>query len=97
MNERQDEAWAVTQKLHGSTSQDADNHASKFAREEFYQMSHQIAADKIVAADENLWTLFKKPSYRRRMFVAFLTMFGCESTAILVVYSMYPTILFRST
>lgn len=92
MNERRDEAWAVTQKLHGSPSE-ADSHGSQFAREEFYQMSHQIAADKITAANENLWTLFKKPSYRRRMLVAFLTMFGCESTAILVVYSTYLLIL----
>ncbi len=87
MKGRSDEAWHITAKLHGGVH-DTDSHASIFAKEEFYQMSQQVAADTQMASGENLWTLFKKPSYRRRMICGFITMFGAESTGILVIYSM---------
>jgi hypothetical protein len=87
MQGRNDEAWAVTAKLHGTSDEKTDSHAHSFAREEFYQMSQQVATDKRQAANESLWTLFSKPSYRKRMICAFLMMFASESTGILVVYS----------
>jgi hypothetical protein len=89
MRNRPDGAWAVTSKLHGSPKAH-DAQASLFAKEEFYQMSHQVAVDQAMGVNENVLTLFKKPSYRRRMVCAFLTTFGAESTGILVVYSKCP-------
>lgn len=73
-------------KLHGTDGSD-DSPLSMFAKEEFYQMSCQVRVDKVTASDETFMTLFKKPSYRKRMICAFLVMFGSESTGILVLYS----------
>jgi hypothetical protein len=50
-------------------------------------MKHQAAIDLEMASKETVWTLFTKPSYRKRMICAFFTMFGAESTGILVIYS----------
>lgn len=87
--DRPSDAWKVVSKLHGS-GEEADATVASFAREEFYQMSQQVQADKIMATGESFMTLFKKVSYRKRMICAFLTMFGAESTGILVIYSMQP-------
>lgn len=86
MRDRHAEAWKTTLRLHTS-GKNADPDTVTFANEEFYQMSRQVKNDKVFAAEETVWTLFKKPSYRKRMICAFLTMFGAESTGILVVYS----------
>jgi hypothetical protein len=86
MQNRVDDAWHVVEKLHGSHS---NVEAETFAKEEFYQMRCQVAADQTMASGETVWTLFTKPSYRKRMICAFLTMFGAESTGILVVYSKF--------
>lgn len=80
------------EKLHGTTN-DIHSQAAIFAREEFYQMKCQVVVDERMASTETVMTLFKKPSYRKRMICAFLTMFGAESTGILVVYSTCPTAL----
>lgn len=89
MKDRHDEAWVILAKLHGISGHDQDSPLATFAKEEFYQMRHQVAADKRQAAIEgdSLTTLFTKPSYRKRMFCAFMTMFAAESTGILVIYS----------
>lgn len=58
-----------------------------FAREEFYQIRQQAISDASTSSKETFWTLFTKPSYRKRMICAFLVMFASESTGILVVYS----------
>lgn len=52
-------------------------------------MRKQVDADKRQAQIDgnSFMVLFKKPSYRKRMFCAFMTMFAAESTSILVVYS----------
>ncbi|CAK7213533.1 hypothetical protein SBRCBS47491_001832 [Sporothrix bragantina] len=96
MKDRFDEAWVVLAKLHGIAGHEQDSREATFAREEFYQMRQQVAADKRLAAIEgaSIATLFKKPSYRKRMFCAFMTMFGAESTAILVVYN-YSVLLYQ--
>lgn len=86
MQNRADEAWKTVEKLHGSHS---NEEAETFAKEEFYQMHCQVEADQTMASGETIWTLFTKPSYRKRMICAFLTMFGAESTGILVVYSKF--------
>ena len=83
---RPDDSWKVVSKLHG-VGDEASSDTVSFAKEEFYQMRAQVTADSRMAANETVWTLFTKPSYRKRMICAFLTMFGAESTGILVVYS----------
>jgi hypothetical protein len=90
MKGRTEEAWAVTAKLH-ATSDTEDQEGSQnlaFAKEEFHQMEVQVTSDQQKAANETVFTLFTKPSYRKRMLCAFFTMFAAESTGILVVYSM---------
>ena len=58
--DRREDAWDIVQKLHGTT--DASEYDKmEFAKEEFYQMRQQVAADMAMAANENVWTLFKKP------------------------------------
>ncbi len=90
LKDRPAEAWKILARLHGAGKEtETSSAAGQFAREEFYQMSQQVQADKVMAAGESLMTLFTKPSYRKRMICAFLTMFGAESTGILVVYSVY--------
>jgi len=93
MRDRNEEAWKITLRLH-SGGDSVESGAAVFANEEFYQMSTQVRADKVRAAEETVWTLFTKPSYRKRMICAFLTMFGAESTAILVVYN-YSVLLYE--
>jgi hypothetical protein len=80
-------------KLHGVANEAEASDATSFAKEEFYQMRVQVAADERMAANETVWTLFTKPSYRKRMICAFLTMFGAESTGILVIYSEFSSVI----
>lgn len=86
LQNRPDDAWKVVSRLHGA-GKGSNPSVELFAKEEFYQISRQAQADQAASAGENLWTLFTKRSYRHRMICAFLTMFGSESTGILVIYS----------
>lgn len=86
MKDRNDEAWQTVLKLHSSGIED-NSDSTAFAKEEFYQMTMQVNRDRAIAANETVWTLFSRPSYRKRMLCAFMTMFGTESTGILVIYS----------
>ncbi|OQU95814.1 hypothetical protein CLAIMM_01981 [Cladophialophora immunda] len=100
MNGKPKEAWAVIHKLHHSGKVDGGGGGgcgevrSHFAREEFYQIFRQVEVDLSLASQETVWTLFTKPSYRRRMICAFLTTFGTESTGILVIYN-YSVLLYQ--
>lgn len=88
MQGRQKEAWEVIHKLHhGKKASVGEGDDAHFAREEFYQIFRQVEVDRAFVSQETVWTLFTKPSYRRRMLCAFLTTFGTESTGILVIYS----------
>lgn len=95
IKDRPDEAWVVMERLHGIQGHDEHSPMAVFAREEFYQMRQQVAADKRMAAIEgdSIKTLFTKPSYRKRMICAFFTMFAAESTGILVIYSTSGNLL----
>ena len=86
---RTDEAWCIPKKLLETeeVSGLADQGSVTFPQEDFQQMRGQISHDVAAAASETLWTLFTKPSYRRRMLVAFIMFLGAESTGILVIYS----------
>lgn len=91
MKNRTHEAWAVLGKLHDAK---ISSERSSFAKEELYQITHQVAEDQELARSETVWTLFTKASYRKRMICAFLVMFGSESTGILVVYN-YSVLLYE--
>lgn len=64
-----------------------------FAREEFYQMSRQVEADRIKSESETFIDLFRKPSYRKRFICGGLTMFAAMSSGILVIYSTHRILL----
>lgn len=80
---RAQEAWSIVARLH----QRSDNPEQLFAREEFYQMSRQVDADKSMRDSMSLKELWTKSSYRKRMICGAITMFASESSAILVIYS----------
>jgi hypothetical protein len=84
---RKEEAWKIVARLHNS--EEGNN---SFAKEEFYQISQQVESDKALHSGESVWDLFRKPSYRKRMICGALTMFASESSAILVIYSMFHRI-----
>lgn len=84
LQKRPDEAWEIVSRLHHNP-EDPSEH---FAREEFFQMSQQVEADRKFYETESVWILFTKPSYRKRMLCGFMTFFGNESSGVLVIFSM---------
>lgn len=80
MRGRSDEAWKIIEKLHDSKN---NSSAISFAREEFYVMKNQVEADLELAKQATWMSMFRSPSDRKRLFCAFMTMFGSESTCIL--------------
>lgn len=83
LQDRKLEAWEIVQKLHNSP----DDPDQLFAREEYYQMMSQAEFDRRLVQEESVLDLFRKPSYRKRLICGGLTMFACESSGILVIYS----------
>lgn len=83
LRDRKDEAWNIVSRLHHSDD-DPDEH---FARAEFYQMHKQVDEERTTFKSESLFELFRKPSYRKRMFCGAFTFFSNESSGILVIYS----------
>jgi hypothetical protein len=82
MNDRIDEARIILDRLHSDPS-DPDN---DYARSEFYQIQKQIAIDRTLGSS---WiTMFRKPSYRKRAFLAIGTTFFIQCSGVLVINSM---------
>lgn len=79
---RREEAWRIIAKLHGNTEA-----SELFAREEFYQMSRQVEADKTLYESEGLLQMLRKSSHRKRFFCAFMTMFAAQATGNMVINS----------
>lgn len=76
---RNDEAHAITLKLHALKS-DPNN---DFAEAEFYQMAQQAAIDRKL--DPGWLELFRRPSYRKRCMLAMTFAFIGQSSGVLVV------------
>ena len=79
-----DEARTVLTKLRKSP----DDPNDLVAREEFYQISEQLKLDeqKLRATGDSVWiSVWKKPSYRRRMIMGFLIQWGAEFGGPLIV------------
>ncbi|KAH8901430.1 general substrate transporter [Thozetella sp. PMI_491] len=90
MHERKEEAWQIIAKMNSRI----DDPDEAFAREEFYQMTQQVEADRKLLESESFWTLFTKPSYRKRMLCGFLAFFSNESSGILVIYN-YSVLIYQ--
>lgn len=85
-----DEAQKVLERLRQSP-EDPDN---LVAKEEFYQTKEQIQleAEKLAASGNTVWTaVLKKPSYRKRMIIGFLTQWGAEFGGPLIIVSERKT------
>jgi len=82
MNDRIDEARTILDRLHSDPS-DPEN---EYARSEFYQIQKQIAIDRTLGSS---WvTMFRRPSYRKRAFLAIGTTFFIQCSGVLVINSM---------
>ena len=81
---RIEEARKVTMALH-SMKGDPDN---EFARSEFYQMQKQAEFDRTL--NSSWWEMFRRPSYRKRTFLAMGFAFLGQSTAVLVINNYGP-------
>lgn len=83
MQGRDSEAEAILNRLH-SDSMDPEN---AYARAEFFQIVRQIHIDKTLG---NSWvSIIRKPSYRKRAFIAMAVTFFCQSSGDLVINSQF--------
>jgi hypothetical protein len=82
-NEQPEKAWEVIAKLHA----DPNDPSGEFAREEFHQMSEQIARDSLTYGNVTILDMFRKPQFRKRMVAAALVMASSQLTGNLVIYS----------
>jgi MFS family permease len=82
-NGQPEKAWEVIAKLHA----DPNDPSGEFAREEFHQMSEQIARDNITYGNVTILDMFRKPSFRKRIIAAALVMASSQLTGNLVIYS----------
>lgn len=89
MQGRNAEAEAVLLKLHADPS-DPDNTAAKA---ELYQIQKQIAIDKTLG--NTWWHILKKPSYRRRAFLAIGTtgIIQCSVSSSVAHSCMHQSVL----
>lgn len=81
MNDRADEAKAILKKLHGTSGPDGD----EYAMAEMYQIQKQVVIDRLL---EGTWLhMLKKPSYRKRAFLAIGTTGIIQCSGVLVINS----------
>jgi hypothetical protein len=85
-NGQPEEAWTVVARLH----QDPKDPSGVFAREEFHQMSEQIARDNATYGHITIMDMFRKPQFRKRMIAAAVVMAASQLTGNLVIYSNIP-------
>lgn len=86
MNDRIEEAHIILQKLHSDPSDPDDT----YARKEFYQIQKQLMIDRDLGSS---WIhLFRKPSYRKRAFLAFGTTAIIQYSGVLVINNYGPTL-----
>lgn len=82
MHDRLDEARSILQRLH-CTNKDGDDDA--YALAELYQIQKQVMIDRTLG---NSWMhIFKKPSYRKRAFLAIGTEAIIQCSGVLVINS----------
>jgi len=68
--DRRDEAWDIVKRLHGGDAEDEGG--LQYAREEFYQMTHQVQADAAAWKEGGGWGgMLKNKTYRKRFWMGF--------------------------
>lgn len=81
--QRADEALRVVQRLHRDETDPDD----VFAFREYQQIKQQYEIDK---SNEVTWKeMFSRPSYRKRMIIGAIVMFGSQTTGTTVIASAY--------
>ncbi|KAL2010673.1 hypothetical protein VTN00DRAFT_6480 [Thermoascus crustaceus] len=91
---KMDEARHVLERLR----QSPDDPENLVAKEEFYQTKEQLQleAEKLAASGNNVWmAVLKKPSYRKRMLIGFLTQWGAEFGGPLIINN-YAVLLYTN-
>ncbi|RFU26446.1 hypothetical protein B7463_g9886, partial [Scytalidium lignicola] len=83
-----DKAWEIVKRLH-STSDDPDH---TYARAEFNQMRTQLAIDR--GLKSGYIEMFRRPSYRKRVFMGMGLTFALQSSGVLVINN-YGTLLYK--
>jgi hypothetical protein len=76
-----DKAWEIVKNLH-STKEDVDH---TYARGEFHQMRTQLAIDRTLKS--GYIEMFRRPSYRKRVFMGMGLTFALQSSGVLVINS----------
>ncbi|OAA60346.1 General substrate transporter [Niveomyces insectorum RCEF 264] len=93
--DRDEEALAVVRKLH----HDPTNPDDTFAFREYQQIRQQFEIDR--RNEVSLYQLFAKPSYRKRMIIGFIVLFGAQTTGTTVIANygpeLYSKLGFNST
>jgi hypothetical protein len=68
--DRREEAWSIVKRLHGGETE--DEAGLQYAREEFYQMVHQVKADSAAWKAGGGWSgMLKNKTYRKRFWMGF--------------------------
>ena len=68
IRDRRDEAWSIVKRLHGGATGDE----LQYAREEFYQMTHQVQADAAAWKAGGGWSgMLKNKTYQKRFWMGF--------------------------
>ncbi|KAF3801241.1 High-affinity glucose transporter [Colletotrichum gloeosporioides] len=85
-NNRHQEAMFILDKLHGNGAPESHG----YVQEEFNAIRNRIEAD---SCHPTSWaSLFKVPSYRKRLLVGFGTMFGAQCTGTQVINNYGPSL-----
>ena len=80
MKDRMDEARVILDRLHS----DPNDPTNEYARSEFYQIRKQIILDRTL--DSSWAGMFKKPSYRKRAFLAMGLTFFIQCSGVLGMF-----------
>lgn len=80
LRDRHDDAYRVIEYLH----RDPDDPDQMLAKEEYYSMRRQIEMDR-AKGNGSYKELFTVPANRRRVFLGFMTLFGAQCTATIVI------------
>ncbi|KAL1908304.1 hypothetical protein Sste5344_005831 [Sporothrix stenoceras] len=93
--DRSEEALAIVRRLH----QDPKDPDDSYAIREFHQILQQHEIDR--KFNVTWYELFAKPSYRKRMIIGFIVLFGAQTTGTTVIANygpeLYSTLGFGST
>ena len=73
-------------------SQDGDE---TFAEYELEQIQDQIEKDRIIFDTDGRWQLITKPTYRKRLILAFLLFLGGQNVGIIAINN-YNVLLYQS-